>query len=108
MINTLKYYCFLFICIACNDQNKIQDAALQKYNERKEEFIKTNITECARKYLELAELTADSILIRESKASKYDSLTIPVDTFKPSNPNIQFPEYQKPTKPIDQIDKSKK
>lgn len=83
-----------------NENQRIQEIIEKKLEERRSAFIKERIITCENNLILEIDNQADSILIYLAKKIKYDSLTIPYDSIRPVQPDIQFPKYKKPEKPI--------
>ncbi len=94
---------FIACCIlgiSCQSKNELTSDKIQMELDRlRANYKEERLMLCKKEMLSQIELEADSILIVLSKRIKYDSLTIPYDSIRPENPQIQFPEYRKPEKP---------
>ncbi len=99
----MKVISFILLCLLfsfCKDENELTNEMIkQKLEERRTNFIQNKMEECNKELMKEIEELADSILIYQSKRTKYDSLTIPYDSIRPEKPELQFPEYKKPVKP---------
>ncbi len=98
-----------FILISCKDEEKANDEMVKlKLEERRQNFIAEKTDQCTKELMMKIEELADSILIYQSKRTKYDSLTIPYDSIRPEKPEVIFPDYKKPEKPEEKLNVEKK
>lgn len=70
----------------------------RQFEERKNSLLTERLSQCTRQMYKDAQSLADSILRIESKQSKMDSIKVPYDTLRPIKPDINFPDYKKPTR----------
>lgn len=93
-------FILLVLFLSCsNEEMAIATLVNQKLEAKRQKLILEKTQLCDKEVMKLIENLVDSVLIYQSKKIKYDSLTIPYDSIRPSKPEIIFPEYRKPTKP---------
>ncbi|MBK9960262.1 MAG: hypothetical protein IPP06_02670 [Saprospiraceae bacterium] len=100
----MKYLLFTILILlnfSCQnpDGNKLDSLVQSKLNERKEKYFKEKLDVCRRNLMSISQSKVDSILKMESKKSKFDSISVPYDTFRPIKPEISFPKFNKPNRP---------
>jgi hypothetical protein len=83
------------------DSDKLDSLVRAKLNERKEKYINERLDVCKRNLMSISQSKVDSILKMESKKSKFDSIHVPYDTLRPLKPEISFPKFIKPNRPIE-------
>jgi hypothetical protein len=92
-----------FLALQCTTSEQKTDVLVQhKLESLRSQLRLEKQNQCEVGMLREIELEADSILILMAKRTKYDSLTIPTDSIRPLQPEVQFPEYKKPVKPKEQ------
>lgn len=82
----------------CQDTAELEkDWISTTVEEKTEAYILKKKKECLEKLLERVQLVADSIITRESRFDLPDSLNIPEKRNRPGQPNVSFPEFEKPS-----------
>ncbi len=87
----------LFQCSSPSAED-VKNEVDKQYNEKKSNLMMDRISQCQRQLYKDAQTIADSVLRIESKQSKLDSIKVPHDTLRPTKPELQFPDYKKPTR----------
>lgn len=101
--------CLCLIFVQCKNVTEVSNEMVTvKLEEIRQNFIDAKTKECERMLMIEIEQRADSILISLSKKIKYDSLTIPYDSVRPVKPEVDFPDYKKPQKPVEELKKINK
>ena len=76
----------MVIVISCNNDapEKLQNLIQEKLLERKTIFLQNKYDDCIRNLMSRVQLEVDSTLSFGSKHLKFDSITVPHDTNRPS------------------------